>query len=499
MGQFKFDVPEEARDFVERSLWKDAYICGIEGVPFQSRNQFDGSQLTISREISNSGKLHMTCPVPGIGNRVLSTCSLRCLPDEPHQLPLEFARGSCYRARIQADTWQRAGLTISDQFDDLVERGTSAFLEAAGLRGDPNRSAIAAIRAITLLESAINDLGESYSVQSIAYRKQREPQIGTLMAATVIPPSPIDSPHADAFVSAFNTAAVRLSWSEIETDSGSFHFDDAEQTIQYFTNQGMRVVGGPLIDFRTRMMPHWLYLFDEDFESLLKAAVHFVETTVAKFRGKVQLWNCATGLNTPGPLPLDDEQAMRLAIGILQAVRRTDPNTPAIMSFDQPFGEYLAKDRDGISPLQFADAMVRSGLGMAGIGLECRVHYAENATQPRSPVDFGHMIDRWATLGMPLLVQLVAPAAIGPDSEATAPTEVLNYLDSSEDPSAQQLRVASAMIRTLLAKHIVHGIVWDSWSDAEPHVMTHGGLIDQQGNTRPLLDYLTRVRKEFLT
>ena len=123
------------------------------------------------------------------------------------------------------------------------------------------------------------------------------------------------------------------------------------------------MIGGPLIDFRTRLMPHWLYLFEDDFESLLKAAVHYVETTVAKFRGKVQLWNCATGLNTPGPLPLNDEQAMRLSIGILQAVRRTDPNTPAIMSFDQPFGEYLSKDRDGISPLQFADAMLRSGLG----------------------------------------------------------------------------------------------------------------------------------------
>ena len=152
MGQFKFEVPESARDFVAQSLWKDAYVCGIEGIPFQSHNQFNGSRLTIAREISNSGKLHMTCPIPGIGYRVLSTCSLRCLPDESHLLPLEFARGSCYRVRVQADTWQRAGLALSDRFEKLVAEGTEAFLEAAGRRGDPKQKRdLASIRAIKLV------------------------------------------------------------------------------------------------------------------------------------------------------------------------------------------------------------------------------------------------------------------------------------------------------------------------------------------------------------
>jgi hypothetical protein len=108
------------------------------------------------------------------------------------------------------------------------------------------------------------------------------------------------------------------------------------------------------------------------------------------------------------------------------------------------------------------------------------------------------MIDRWATLGMPLLVQLVAPGATGADTNATAPTEVLNYLEENEDASAGQLRLASGMIRTLLAKHIVHGIVWDSWNDAEPHVMTHGGLVGPKGQPRPLLEFLTRLRQDYL-
>ncbi len=495
MGQFHFDVPGKASEFVADSLWKDAYICGIEGVPWQSQSQFDGQRLSISRAIDSSGKLYITCPVEGLGFRTLSTCSLRPL-DEAHLLPLELARGSCFRARIQSDSWQRAGLTLSDDFKRLVGEGTEKFLDAAQRRADQESSTESSLEAIRLLEMAIAELGESYAVQSIAFRKQREPQIGTLLASSLVPPSP--ATKSEAFCSAFNSAAVRLSWADIETDSGRYDYDDAEASIRFCQSNGLRVIGGPLLDFREKLMPHWLYLLEDDFDALLSSVVQFVEKTVTKFRGSVQLWNCAAGLNTPGPLQLDDEQVMRLAVGVLQTVRRTDPNTPAVISFDQPFGEYLSKFRDGISPLHFADALARSGLGMAGLGLDIRVNYLPDGTLPRSAIDFGNMIDRWATLGMPLLVQLSVPGGEGTDEKAMAPSETLSRPPQNSNLGAEQLRIAGPMIRTLLAKHIVHGIVWDGWSDSEPHVLSHSGLLDAGGVPRPLFDYLTRVRREFL-
>jgi hypothetical protein len=498
MGQFHFDVPDAASDFISQSLWGDAYICGIEGIPWQSDNQYDGSRLSISRSIESSGKLYIACPLKEIGYRTLSTCSLRSLDDESYSLPLELARGSCFRARIQSDVWERSGLALTDEFRKLLEQGTTRFLDAAQRRADPDRSAEAALEAIVLLERAIAELGDTYAVQSIAYRKRGEPQIGTLLAASVIPPAPVGSTKGEEFFEAFNSVALRLSWADIETDSGRYDYDSAQAAIDLCASKGLRVIGGPLIDFRERLMPHWLYLMEDDFEAFLGSVTQFVGKTVERFRGSIHLWNCATGLNTPGPIELDDEKAMRLAVGILQAVRSTDPNTPAIMTFDQPYGEYLSKHRDGISPMHFADSLVRSGLGMAGIGLDFRINYQGNSTLPRSTVDFGQMIDRWATLGMPMLVQLAVPGASGIDSNSIAPQDVLQCAGSTIDLASEQLRVAGPMVRTLLAKHIVHGIVWDGWSDAESHVMSHSGLIDASGNGRPLLEYLTRVRREFL-
>ena len=497
MGQFLFDVPEASADYVKQSLWKDAYICGIEGVPWQSHVHYAHSRLTVTRAIESSGKLFLACPVDGVGYRTLSTCSLRP-QEEPYLLVLELARGSCFRARAQSDAWQRAGLTVSQQFSDLLRDGTEKFLDAVQHRADAETSVRASVEAIELLEKAIADLGESFAVQSIAFRKQRESTIGTLLAGTVVPPSPGPGAHAEKFQTAFNAAAVRVSWAEIETDAGRFDYDNAETSIAWCAANGLRVIGGPLLDFREKLLPHWLYLLEDDFESFQSAVCQFVDKTVTRLRGTVQLWNCASGLNTPGPMNLDDEQVMRLALGILQTVRRCDPQSPTIVTFDQPFGEYLSHHREGISPLHFADALARSGLGMAGLGLDIRVNYQKGATLPRSAVDFGQMIDRWATLGMPLMVRMSIPGGNGDDANAIAPEEVLMSREQQSDPAAEQLRVAAPLVRTLLAKHFVHGIVWDGWSDAEPHLQSHSGVIDADGNSRPLLEYFMRLRREFL-
>jgi hypothetical protein len=400
---------------------------------------------------------------------------------------------------VQADTWQRAGLSLSAKFEQLLEAGTARFLDAAQHRFDPDHAAQASLDAIHQLECAIAELGETYAVQSISFRKQHDQRIGTLLAAAVVPPSPTQSPHADLFCDAFNAANVRLEWAEIETDSGRYDYEAARQTVRWCIARGLRIIGGPLIDFRQRLMPHWLYLVEDDFESFLSAVLEFVERTVSELRGSVQLWNCAAGLNTPGPLSLDDEQTMRLAVGVLQTVRRTDPHTPSVVSFDQPFGEYLARHRDGISPLHFADALARSGLGLAGLGLEFRINYQTGCTLPRSAVDFGELLDRWATLGLPLLVQLVVPGGSGADPKAMVPEKVLQPPGPVGDAEAEQLKVAGPVLRTLLAKHIVHGIVWDGWSDAEPHLLSHSGVIDAGGRPRPMLEYLTRLRRDFLT
>ena len=223
MGQFHFAVPSESSQLLEQTLWKDAYICGIEGVPWECHNSVEHGVLSISRPIDSSGKLYLTCPTKGLGYRTLSTCSLMPLAN-PHPLYLELARGSCFRARVQSSSWERAGLTLGDLFAELLQRGTAQFLDAAQSRNNLEECSRSALQAIATLEQAIADLGESFALQSIAYRKQREPQLGTLLAGSVVPPSPTKSTLGSRFERAFNCAAVRMNWGTIEAEAGKFDF-----------------------------------------------------------------------------------------------------------------------------------------------------------------------------------------------------------------------------------------------------------------------------------
>ena len=507
MGQFRFEVPDEAADWFVPELARDAYLCGIEGVPFQTLVQWDSGQLTLTRNLDSSAKLHVTCRVPEIGLRSLSTCSLPpCEPGRSYPLALELARGSCYQARLHGDVWKQSGLKAGDTYEELLNEGTQAFLQAASIHRDqPDEASGWSLRAISILQQCLDELSRRYALQSISTRKNRETQLATLLSASVIPPDPFatadmlaDQPRWRSYCEAFNTIAIGMSWADVETDSGSLHFELIDRLVDRAIESGLRIIAGPLIDFRSKLLPHWIYLYENDYEALLAAAVGYVEKVVARYRGRVQVWNVASSLNTPGPLPLDDEKAMRFAVGVLQAVRRTDPNTAAILSFDQPCGEYLARHRNGISPMHFADAISRSGLGMAGLGLEFRMGYQSDSTPPRSPIDLSTTIDRWATLSMPLLITMASPAAVGPDHHSRSAVPVHETQRLREDGEAEQLRIAGPLLQMLLSKPIVHGVVWEGWDDRTPHVSSHSGLWTPDGQPRPLLDYMLRLRQDFL-
>lgn len=582
MGQMHFHVPDAAAGFFHASRWEDAYLCGMEGVPWQTRNVFHrhessgttafdsardvpasvrsssqaGGRLTLTRCVDTSAKLLITCPIEKIGFRVLTTCSLRCV-DASHSLVIELARGSCHRVRTQADIWQRGGLALSDRFDELISTGTERFLDAVQPREDRRRgekpggtalaiceaeiqSTHAAIQAISLLEQAAAELSKLFAAQSMAFRRTREPRLSTMLAAGVLPSdraisyagktastpwqrtSPAaaksssietidqasvgldDAPETifNEIAQAFNAVAVRISWGEIENASGTPDFASANRVLDECASIGMRVIGGPVIDHRAGMLPDWLTLMDNHFDQLMSAMTKFVEATVTEFRGRVHLWNAASGLNVCGPLGLDDEQVMRFSIGVLQTIRRCDPHTPVLMSIDEPCGEYLARHADGISPLHFADALLRSGLGLAGIGLNFRFGYDQGDTQPRTALEFAQLIDRWGTLNAPLLVQLSVPAAPGIDPAARIKTSPVSLAPEMNGQIAawarQQYDYARPLIETLLAKQIVHAVVWDGASDQLPHVMPHTGVIDSNGDPRPMLSYLTALREELL-
>ena len=118
-------------------------------------------------------------------------------------------------------------------------------------------------------------------------------------------------------------------------------------------------------------------------------------------------------LITGEALGLDEEQKLQLAGRVIETIRTVDSQAPVLVSFDQPWAEYMSRRDAELSPLQFAEALVRSDLGIAGIGLEINLGTAPHATLPRDLFEFSNHLDTWGTLGLPLLLSLRAPSGGG--------------------------------------------------------------------------------------
>ena len=64
-----------------------------------------------------------------------------------------------------------------------------------------------------------------------------------------------------------------------------------------------------------------------------------------------------------------------MAAGAIKLVRTLDPDTPALLSLDQPWSEHMGRREADFPPLHFADALVRAGLELQGLVLEVNLGY----------------------------------------------------------------------------------------------------------------------------
>jgi hypothetical protein len=496
MGQFHFFAPSHEQVPVESLAC--AYLAGMEGIPWRSANRWNHPEgalpvaFSLDRTITESGSLNIPWRVDGFGELMLSTASLM-ETSAPYNLPLELARGVIKRLRNQAADWRMAGLTIPDDLDIQIREASNGFVEAITSLPDHARAVAASEKAIRLGLQAGESLCREYTSQSLVARHQNAEHLPTLLGCR-LGSRMIDEREGALFASSFNTAVVPFTWRTIEENAGKHEWDVFDQQITWCQEHGLRVIGGPLLQLDEQHLPDWLYLWEDDFAQVQSYLAQYIQATVARYRGRVQVWNCAARMNISGTISLTEEQRLRLMVTAVDELRRNDPQTPVILSFDQPWAEYLAANDRDLSPLHLADSLVRHDLGLAGIGLEFNVGYQPSGTAPRELLEFSRQLDRWSMLQLPLVVYISCASDSGDDPQARRAVRA-----SSEQTPETQAVFSEKLISLMLSKQNVQGIVWNEFSDAVPHEFANAGVIDSGGVAKPLVSTLISIRKQHLT
>jgi hypothetical protein len=490
MGQMRFLVVAP-QGIVEETL-AQAYLSGIDRTPWLVRASREGDLLLLEREVSESANVHVPWLVEGYGLLALSTGTLM-EQSAAYLLPVELARGTINQVRNQLFDWQMIGLAAPPGVSEKLVEAIRQFSWAAVRQDEPAVAAALSQEALRAALDAAQLLANAYAEQAIAVRRRGTAKLASLLGGD-LGTTLLDAAAAKHFLATFNMAVVPVCWREVGASEGEFSWSVCDTQIQWCQSHGLKVCAGPLVQLDARSLPDWIYLWEDDFDNLLASVREFTTAVVGRYRGKVDLWQCAARVNTAEILSLSEEEKLQLAAEAVKLVRKLDPDAPAVLSLDQPWSEYMGRREVDFPPLHFADALVRAGLELQGLVLEVNLGYGPGCTLPRTALEFSRQLDYWSMLGLPLYVSITAPSDVGEDplAERRGPLPA-----GSWTPQSQQVWIAR-YVPLILAKPAVQGIIWNQFRDAAPHDFPHGGLLDERGQAKPALRTLALVRQTLL-
>ncbi|MDW8039075.1 MAG: hypothetical protein RMI90_13705, partial [Thermoguttaceae bacterium] len=471
---------------------QQAYLAGIDRIPWPCRVEWNQGELVIERHVSDSANLYIPWPVEGVGVLMLSTATLM-EREEPYHLPLELARGKLAQVRNQLGEWEVVGLVAPEELRRLISEATRQLAEAVLEPPGSEQSTRAAEQALRLAVEAADRLASCYAEQVLAVRRRGGSKLPTWVGVE-LDNAFLDEGTGGHLLPAISAACVPIVWHDVEAREGTYQWEVADELIGWCRKNQLFTITGPLLQLNRRSLPDWTYLCEDDAEAFGAFAQEFVQAAVRRYRGQVQLWIAASRINVPAHLSLSEEERIRLTAQVIQWIRSADPQTPVVVGFDQPWAEYLAQREMDFPPLHVADTLLRADLGLHGLLLEMNLGYQPGGTFYRDLLEISRQLDHWAMLGAPLYISFCAASSDQPDPLAHYGNR---RPPPGTSPRSQQLWI-SRLVPLLLAKPYIQGILWNHLRDYLPHDYPHAGLFDLRRQPKPALRTLAALRHAFL-
>ena len=494
MGVMRFQVAPPGL-LARLPEWDQAYITGADKRVFPCRVEAEGDVISLLRQKQESGKLHICWPVEGYGRPVAHTCSLP-EREEPYLLPLELARGKVARLRDQLGAWQIAGMVIPRNFHALQKDAQHLLAKAVQRQDDLEECGKLSQKSLTLAYQAADLLSAAYTQQRLEIYRRRSTQLPSLLGCHLGDSMPRKK-EEEAFLSSFNAAFVPVEWRNIEPEEGEYHWDRLDEQVEWCQSNKLFMHAGPLLDLTDQGMPEWLWKWKDDFLNMQSFVNDFVETAITRYFGKIRYWEVSAYGNTGGVLELTEEQRLTLAARTLEIARQVDDEIQLSIRIEQPWGGYLSAGNHRLSPLQFIDALIRSGVGLSTVNVELGVGFAPRKTGSRDLLEISQLFDLWGGLGIPLQVTLAYPSASGNDPDSYGGMHA-SETDVNNPPSLeQQAEWTRKVVPLLMAKQSVVGIYWTNYDDRNQHRYPFAGLIDSEENQKPALRVFDHYLNEF--
>ena len=490
MGEFRFRVPTEWK--LDPYHANSIHVVGIDGIPWPCRISIgedpidpatgtpSGKLLIVSRNRDESGKLFTVYPFSKRGEMLICSGTLPSR-EAPYELLTELARGTLNRLRNQISIWFEGGLEIPDSVNSTVKTATGLLSESI-LSEQSAAKDESAGQSIELAMDAIFELSNTFGEQVSKFRRESE-QMSTFWFGNQVGfKSQYDSSISEP---SFDLARVNLGPDSETSLSGAGGRDPS--AIE------KRIIVGPWLDASVGGMSERLINLD-DFLARKDQLLIECRQQLEELPRSTSLIHVVSGLNGIGHRNLSYPQQLQITADLVRLVDESPVELPTMVSFDFPWAERLVGAVGGVHPLQVADSMLRQGLEIGFLGLDINLDYWPNGSMLRDPLQWIDLIDVWSQLGLPIILNLKIPTGMPDATDSKVDREVNRTLSNLTDQN--RIEFLETALSVMIARPSVHGVIWPQWQDGDDRRYPGSGLVDVNGNEKPILDLIRRLRQQ---
>ncbi len=488
MGQYRFAIPDSER-FVADSLIA-GQIVGLEGIPWPGKTLLHESLLLINRNTNISGRLLLPWKTPGFGELSLTTGTLPEVA-EPYLLDVELARGSLSRLRNQVSIWSEGGLNIPADFQNALDATVEAFSTALFSRNLASQRVQICEQVLDRCVELMFQITDRFSDQIAALHNAQTQPVPVIAGTVRCLPTPVtDDPSMPWCVQQMSQPEIRVA---SEKDMEPLDFGHLDRVVDWLDDVNAKSVriGGPLLPFDHTQLPCWIP-GDGTFEDRVEAARRLCRRLGALYQKRIKILHVTSGISGVGHQHFNYPQQLQMTLEMLESLDQVMPNTSMMVSFDQPWGERLSMATGGVPAMEIADSLLRYGARISAIGLEFNLDYWPQGTMMRDPLQWVDMIDRWSQFGLPLVIYLSAPTG---DTAKSANSRFLQTIRGNTHP-ARLAKYLTTVFNLLVRRPAVNVVAWRYWADNENQRFPLAGLVDDQGQPKPMWEWFQSIVQE---
>lgn len=522
-----------------------ASMVGPDGVPASGGASFEDGVISCEKTTTEAAALSVpvtldaatlasigACVLPDgtslspIGEIILQTCLLPERP-QPYLLALELARHRMMLILNKLEEWRSFEIPKGDPLAELIDFARDAFTQALvasrgsaqGDKPDPKADRLA-VRALWIavevserfvLSQAAQDFGGSARAEMHARASDdvgaSAPVLHPTRTGLVLPvaptvgcsitPMPPTDPAKEMVRRCADFITMPMRWIEMEPAEGEYAFSRTDKWIEWAIRTAkVPVVAGPVVDFRPGSVPDWLYIWENDYDTLRELVYEHMKAVVTRYRRTVSRWTVCSGLHANRNFRFTFEQMIDLTRICVLVVRKLHPRAKVQVEIVEPWGEHHSSDRRSLPPTLYAEMLAQAGIQFDALALRVQMGVPSPGLATRDLMAFSAMLDQYAALDRPVVLTACgvpnAPVPPNPDED---PAGTGGYWRS---PWSQQAQAdwASAYLATALAKPFVQSVCWQDLCDTPSGgEMPGGGLADKDLAPRPVLERLVELRQ----